>query len=272
MAQAFRSRRRRHRRGGPAPLAAARARRHRSRERGLTPIRAVVLDDGGVLNDNELRGPEWRRLIAEFFVPRLGGTPGAWSEANRAVIEAWWPRFVAHLATATDGVVAWLRAEDRRWLLDMCARTGVTAPPESEIDDLVQAAHRYVGQRCRSAYPDAVPAIRSLARDGFALHTASGEDAAQLNSYLRGMGVRDLFGHLYGPDRIDRWKNGPAYYAAIVADSGVDPAEAVVVDDSPDALGWAAACGFRPIHLDRARRGSPYERIASLIELADRLA
>ena len=219
------------------------------------------------MNDNELRGAEWRRLLAEFFVPRLGGTPEQWADANRAVIDAWWPRFLAHLETATDGVVPWLRAEDRSWLLDMCARVGVPPPAEIELDDLVQASHRYVGERCRSAYPDAVPALRALAREGVALHTASGEDAEQLNSYLRGMGVRDLFGRLYGPDLVDRWKNGPAYYAAIAADSGVDPAEAVVVDDSPDALGWAADRGFRPIHLDRAGRGSGYERITSLAEL-----
>ena len=219
------------------------------------------------MNDNDQRGPQWRRLLGEFFVPRLGGTPEAWSEANRAVIDAWWPRFVAHLETATDGVVPWLRAEDRRWLLDMCVRVGVAPPAEADVDDLIQASHRYVGERCRSAYPDVAPAVRSLARDGMALHTASGEDAAQLHSYLRGMGVRDLFGRLYGPDLIDRWKNGPGYYRAILADSGVDPTEAVVVDDAPDALGWAAACGLRPIHLDRLGRGSSYERISSLAEL-----
>ncbi|MEA2662923.1 MAG: hypothetical protein QOH08_2495 [Chloroflexota bacterium] len=222
------------------------------------------------MNDNELRGGEWRRLLGEFFVPRLGGTPEAWSEANRAVIDAWWPRFVAHLQTATDGVGPWLRAEDRGWLLDMCARAGVPPPADGDVDDLVQASHRYVGERCRSAFPDVGPALRSLAREGFALHTASGEDSAQLHSYLRGMGLRDLFGRLYGPDLVDRWKNGPAYYAAIVADCGIDPAEAVVVDDSPDALGWAAASGFRAIQVDRAGRGSQLDgahRISSLAEL-----
>jgi HAD superfamily hydrolase (TIGR01509 family) len=220
------------------------------------------------MNDNDLRASEWRRLLGEFFVPRLGGNADGWSEANRAVIAAWWPRFLSHLETATDGVAGWLRVEDRSWLLEMCARVGLEPPLESEIEDLVQASHRFVGERCRSAYPDVVPAIRSLARQGLALHTASGEDSAQLDSYLRGMGVRDLFGRLYGPELVDRWKNGPAYYAAIAADSGIDPAEAVVVDDSAEALGWAAASGFRPVHLDRSDTpGSPFERITSLVEL-----
>ena len=37
--------------------------------------RAIFLDDGGVLNDNARRGPQWQRLVGEFFAPRLGGEP-----------------------------------------------------------------------------------------------------------------------------------------------------------------------------------------------------
>jgi hypothetical protein len=50
----------------------------RSARAPVNQIRVVFLDDGGVLNDNERRAPEWRRLLGEFFAPRLGGTPEAW--------------------------------------------------------------------------------------------------------------------------------------------------------------------------------------------------
>ena len=232
-----------------------------------SPARVVFLDDGGVLNDNEQRAPEWRRYLPEFLIPRLGGTPGAWAEANRVVADESWRRYLAHIATATDGVEPYLREADRRWLRDMCSRVGVPGPPSSEIDDLANAAQRYVCERCRSAYPDVTGAVFMLAREGLALHTASGESSDQLGAYLRGMGVRDCFDRLYGPDLVDRFKNGPQFYAAILADSGVDPREAVIVDDSPAALGWAAACGVRPIHLDRSGLGSSFERITSLGEL-----
>ncbi len=39
----------------------------------MPEITALFIDDGGVLNDNALRGPQWQRLVAEFFVPALGG-------------------------------------------------------------------------------------------------------------------------------------------------------------------------------------------------------
>ena len=56
-------------------------------------ITQIFLDDGGVLNDNDRRGAEWRRLIGEFLSPRLGGEPLAWGAANRIVFDAQWKRF-----------------------------------------------------------------------------------------------------------------------------------------------------------------------------------
>ncbi len=50
------------------------------------PRLVIFLDDGGVMNDNEVRGPQWQHLVAEFFVPKLGGTPDAWTAANEQVI------------------------------------------------------------------------------------------------------------------------------------------------------------------------------------------
>jgi len=37
----------------------------------------------------------------------------------------------------------------------------------------------------------------------------------------------------------------------VLADSGVDPARAAVIDDSPQALGWARECGLRGFLVER---------------------
>ena len=47
------------------------------------PHPAVFLGDGGVMNDNETRGRQWQRLVAEYVAPRLGGNPRDWGEANK---------------------------------------------------------------------------------------------------------------------------------------------------------------------------------------------
>jgi len=108
---------------------------------------------------------------------------------------------------------------------------------------LEKCTDAYIIPRVRAAFPGVVDAIRILHRQGYTLHTASGESSLHLASYLDGMGVRECFGRLYGPDLIDTFKEGPQFYERIFADSGITPAEALVVDDSPDAIAWAAQMG-----------------------------
>jgi HAD superfamily hydrolase (TIGR01509 family) len=207
---------------------------------GLT----LFFDDGGVMNDNLLRGPQWQRLVAEFFVPLLGGTAEAWREANRVIVnrilhpEA----FQARMREATE-----YAGFDRRyqfdWLRGMCELVGIATPPE---DVCVQLAHRataFVIPRVRAAFPGAADAIRLLYNQGYTLHTASGEPSFELAGHLAGMGVRDCFDCLYGPDLIDTFKISPAYYERIFADLNISPSDALIIDDSPDAVQWATQVG-----------------------------
>jgi phosphoglycolate phosphatase-like HAD superfamily hydrolase len=211
----------------------------------LTDIRVVFVDDGGVLNDNHARAPQWRRLLGEYFVPRLGGTPEAWAAANTGAFERSWSRFIEMVAHAGEsgGVDRWVREERARWLSDMCEQVGVATPGDAESSGV--AASIWVSERVKSEIPGAVDAVRQLAHSGLVLHTASGGLSWELDPYLRSMGIRQLFGRLYGPDLVDRYKNGPHYHAAILADSGSDPEHAAVVDDSAEARAWAGAVGMR---------------------------
>jgi phosphoglycolate phosphatase-like HAD superfamily hydrolase len=211
----------------------------------LSEIRVVFVDDGGVLNDNHARAPQWRRLLGEYFVPRVGGTPEAWAAANIGAFERSWARFVDRLAGAGEsgGVDRWVREERARWLSDMCEQVGVPTPGDAESSAI--AASTWVSERVKSEIPGAVDAVRELAAAGMVLHTASGGLSWELDPYLRSMGIRQHFDRLYGPDLVDRYKNGPHYHAAILADSGTEPAHAAVVDDSPEVRAWATSLGVR---------------------------
>ena len=211
----------------------------------LSEIHVVFIDDGGVLNDNHARAPQWRRLLGEYFVPRLGGTAEAWAAANASAFERSWARFVARLAEAGEsgGVDRWVRGERARWLGDLCDQVGVPTPDDAESSAI--GASTWVSERVRSAIPGAADAVRTLAQRGIVLHTASGGLSWELDPYLRSMGIREHFDRLYGPDLVDRYKNGPHYHAAILADSRTMPADAAVVDDSADARSWASSLGIR---------------------------
>lgn len=234
---------------------------------------AVFLDDGGVMNDNRLRAPQWQREVAAFLAPRLGGPLAAWGAANYAVMEDLLApaRWHARLEAAPS-YAAFERAYQLDWLAGMCARVGVPMPSETEALALAREATAVVIPRVQAAFPGAVAAIRTLHAAGHALYTASGESSADLAGYLTGMGVRDSFRRLYGPDLIDTFKNGTEFYSRLLADAGVAPVAALVADDNLHALGWAAAIGARTVLVGGPAPAAPHLHISSLAELPAFLA
>lgn len=236
----------------------------------------IFLDDGGVLNDNQKRGEQWQRLVGEFFTPILGGEPEAWGEANRVYAtalfekDAWLARIRAH-----DDYESFDRAYMRDWMTAMCRLVGIACPPEEESIALAREANDWVVSRVRAAFPGVVETIRLLHKEGYLLHTASGASARDMASLLRGMGVLDCFDRLYGPDLINTMKSGPLFYERLLADVGVDPAHALVLDDNAHMAAWAQEVGARTVLVGATRAGdgvgSEQLRINSLAELPNLL-
>jgi len=195
------------------------------------------------MNDNTRRGEQWQKHVADYLSPRLGGDHAKWREANIAV--ALWDR---------DGFArpggAYVGARDGYigdWLTGMCRRVGVDAPEWPASVALAREATAYVTRRVRASFPGAIESIRHLSAHGYRLFTASGEYSEELDRYLRGMGVRGLFSRLYGPNLVETPvetpKEGPFFYSRLFDDDGVAPENALVVDDSPDAVQRAIEAG-----------------------------
>jgi HAD superfamily hydrolase (TIGR01509 family) len=235
----------------------------------------LFIDDGGVMNDNERRGAQWRPLVGQFFAAHLGGTPEAWAAANYAVMirmleTATW---TARMQAVPD-YAEFDRLYLRDWLQGMCEIVGVPAPPEEEGLALARQINAAIPPQIDSAYPGAVDAIRTLHARGHRLHTASGESASDLEGYLTGMGVRDCFGTLYGTDVVSTLKMGTQFYTRIFAHAGVAPEQALVVDDNPQAVAWAAHVGAQAVLVRPATEAGSWTgpRINRLAELPDWLA
>jgi HAD superfamily hydrolase (TIGR01509 family) len=234
------------------------------------PRLVIFLDDGGVMNDPRVRRVQWPRMVAEFFVPKLGGTPEAWTAANNQVItrildaDPW----QARLRAALD-YVSFDRHYQIDWVRWMCELVGVAAPTDEDCVALGHAAYSAITPRVRAAFPGVVAAIRALRQQGYVLHTASGESSKDLDGYLQGMGVRECFDRLYGPDLLDTFKDGPRFYQRIFADAGVEPRNALVVDDTATAAGWAAQAGAQTVLISAAAPSStnPTLCLGSLAEL-----
>lgn len=232
----------------------------------------ILLDDGGVMNDNRLRGPQYQRLAGEFFSPRLGGEPRAWAEANRICTEsifepAAWRRRVQ---VALQDYASFERTYWHDWMSGMCQRVGVEAPPEVECIELACRAEAYITNRVHSAFPGAVEAIGELHTQGYTLHTASGESSLSLHGYLQAMGVREYFGRLYGSDLLQLLKVTPTYYERLFADAQIAPSDTLIVDDSPRVLAWARDFGATTVLINAEGRSvDGMLCIASLAELPE---
>lgn len=201
------------------------------------------------MNDNRLRGAQWQPLVAEFFAPILGGAEEAWAKANFAIMESFFrpeEAWEQRLAASLD-----YESFDRTYMIDwlggMCDIVGVPCPSEVESISLGRRASALIIPQIRAAFPGAIDAIRLLHEQGYKLHTASGESSNDLTGYLTGMGVLDCFDRLYGPDLIDVFKMGPEFYERLIEDAGVSPDDALVVDDNPKVVMWAAQAGVRAV-------------------------
>ncbi len=229
---------------------------------GLKDVETVFLDDGGVMNDNRLRAPEWVRLIGEFLSPRLGGTAEAWGLHNQRVIRpvldelyAKPPPFAKHRD--------FQHAYATKWMTAMCEAVGVPLPDDYER--MHRELSAFVLERANSEFAGAAEAVRSLHRAGYGLYTASGGASWELGAIMRKMGIVDLFTTLYGADLIDRVKYGPTYYELVFGHAGVDPARALVVDSDLDCCEWAREAGAKAVWVDHDGHGE----MPSLAALVD---
>lgn len=230
----------------------------------------IFLDDGGVITDKQRRAVEFGCLVGDCFVPLLGGTAEAWTRAHRAVVDRLADEQSLNALTAAD-FVGFYGAYQFCWVAGMCELLGLPTPPEEACLDLAYRALAWITRRIQAAVPGAVETIHLLHRQGYALHTASGSCSLELAGYFEGLGVRRCFGYLYGADLINTFKAGPQYYERLFADAGVQPEEALVVDDSADAIEWAGRLGARTVLIS----ASPHPatgttpRLGNLAELPD---
>ena len=215
---------------------------------------ALFLDDGGVLNDNGLRGPEWLRLIGEFMPARMGGTAEQWMRANQVVFPRVWGDIQMRLPEFAS-YQEFLRAYATSWMSGMSTHLGLATPPDDDARALYRELAIYVGKRANSAIPSSAEAVHYLHRAGFRLYTASGTASWELRAIMAKMGIAEAFLGLYGPDIVDHVKYGPAFYRKIFAHVGVPPSRALVIDSDSECCRWALEAGAHAVWIDPDGRG-----------------
>lgn len=228
----------------------------------------VLLDLGGVITDKRQQAEQWQSLVGVYFAPLYGRTIPEWNAAHQRVTE-WFSDQEETILQATPDFLTFHATYSSFWLRSMCALLELSPPPESVCVSLADQAIASISSHVQAALPGAVDAIQTLHAQGYLFHTASGAASFEVAGYLKAVGVRSSFGRCYGADLINTFKQGPAYFEHLFTDAGLRPAEALVVDDSSEALRWATLVGAQTVLVSPSlspERGTP-ACIKSLAEL-----
>ena len=213
-------------------------------------MKVIFLDDGGVMNDNKCREPQWRELLSEFFASRYGGAKDNWKSANKYAFDKFMDNY--NRTTKENPLInynAFLKKMMSKWVTDMFNFVKIDPPPRDERFQLSREVEEWVTPRVECAYPGIIDTIIDLKKRGYTLCTASGEVSWTLKGYLSGMEVIDCFTKFYGPDLINTLKGSTIFYQKIVNDMKISPEDAIVVDDSSTQLKFAKMLGISTIHV-----------------------
>jgi phosphoglycolate phosphatase-like HAD superfamily hydrolase len=196
----------------------------------------IFFDDGGVINDNNIRGQQWKKFVGEYYSARFGGDSEVWGEANHKLINLLFDIFWRDGKENFDDYQSFYNDFKKNMVLGMFKEVGKIPPKEINVEEVYNSASQYVIPKVRSAIPGVIDSIKQLFARGFILYTASGAVSIEMKMYLDGLGVSQYFVEFYGPDLINTWKSGPNYYKALFNHSRVDPTKAIIIDDQPRFL------------------------------------
>lgn len=208
---------------------------------------SVFFDDGGVLNDNKIRGMQWKTFVGEYYSERFGGESEIWGEANNSLITSMLDIFWRDGKEKFSDYQSFYNEFKKSMVSGMFKEARKILPKDIDILEVYNSARDYVIPKVRSAIPGVIDSIKVLSAREFILYTASGTVSIEMKMYLEGMGVIQHFKECYGPDLINTWKSGTDYYNAIFQQAKVDPKLAIFIEDQPRFLENAKEAGANVI-------------------------
>ena len=104
---------------------------------------AIFFDDGGVLNNNTNRAPQWKAYCGEFLCSRFGGDPEVWAEANHKTmilleVHGKDPKEIY------DDYLTFYTKFKSRWVISMFQEAGRAIPPKAEHERIFDTTTEYV--------------------------------------------------------------------------------------------------------------------------------
>jgi FMN phosphatase YigB (HAD superfamily) len=207
---------------------------------------AIFFDDGGVLNDNSIRTPQWKAFCGEFFHSRFGGDPEVWGEANEKVITSLEIYSMDPKAINND-YTTYYKNFKSEWVTRMFEEVRRPVPPKLEHERIFETIIEYVWPKVHSEIPGIIESIKILYSKGFVLYTSTGLPSREIEMVLEAMGIKDFFSGFYGPDLINTRKANSNFFKAIFNDIELESKKAIVIEDRPRCIENALKTGANVI-------------------------
>jgi FMN phosphatase YigB (HAD superfamily) len=231
----------------------------------------VFLDFDNTLSDQFQLNLQYVREVGSLLAPKYGGEAEDWAKAMADVMEAMEQDYIARfLRNPLNGYCAWLEEMHPKAATMLFTRMGRPLPPN--IEQLAIETQFNALTACDAAFPGAYDALNALFEEGYRTQIASGQESEWLLAALMGAGLESFTESKFGPDLIDCAKEGPEFYERIFAQVGVAPAETLIIDNDPVALGWAMQVGAKAIQVKVSREYHFPEApgiVAAITDLAD---
>jgi HAD superfamily hydrolase (TIGR01509 family) len=179
-------------------------------------LKAIIFDLDGTILDTET--PEFRSWQDEYLALGVRLDPAIWARTIGTADSGWSP--YAHLEELVGRPVD---------------RAVIRAARHARFDELMTDAEPREG----------IVAWLDEARDlGLRVGLASSSGSAWVLRFLEALGLRDRFESLATRDRVARSKPAPDLYELALSDLGVEPSQALAVEDSPNGVAAAKAAGL----------------------------
>ncbi len=210
------------------------------------PILLFDFDD--TLSEQSAFVLQYVQAIGNALASGFGGDAEDWTQAATDMLQTLEAEYIARFSSDPTGYNVWYDTIHTQAMALMFGGMGLPVPPHAEA--LSRSTQQIALAQCDSCFEGAQDVVHTLHAAGYTLHLASGNDSGLLHGAIAGANLTASFDRLFGPDLIDCAKEGPEYYVRLFRALNIAPADALVIDNDPNAIGWALALGAQAVQAD----------------------
>lgn len=114
----------------------------------------IFLDDGGVMNNDQIRGKQWQKLIGKYFSPKFGGKPDMWGIANKRFITEYMNNYREEISKNIELPYSEIyESYIEEWINSMFDSVGIDRPKREKYREIYYNTIHFIVPKLSSDFP-----------------------------------------------------------------------------------------------------------------------